>query len=81
MFVAVGLSSLLRHHLQILLDVEVSSVVRIGPLTVVRVQRSTPQAGRQKKLRHPKRPTEDIVKTTKDLQERTQLIKWDDSET
>ena len=34
------------------------------------------QAGRQKKLRH---PTEDVVRTTKDLKERTQLFEWADS--
>ena len=38
------------------------------------------QTGRQKKLRHPTRPTKD-VRTAKALQERTQLIEWDDGET
>ena len=32
------------------------------------------QDGRQKKLRHPTKPAEDVVKTTKGLQEQTQLI-------
>ena len=38
------------------------------------------QTGRQKKLRHPTRPAED-VRTTKGLQERTQLIELEDGET
>ena len=39
------------------------------------------QARRQKKLRHPTRPAEDAVRTTKGLQERIQLFEWDDGET
>ena len=34
-----------------------------------------------KKLPHPTKPAEDVVRTTKDLQERTQLIERDDGET
>ena len=36
---------------------------------------------RQKKLRYPTRPGEDVVRTTKGLQERTQQFEWDDGET
>ena len=36
--------------------------------------------GRQKKLRQP-RPFEDVTKVTKGVQERRQLIEWDDGET
>ena len=43
--------------------------------------RSTSQAGRQKEFRDPIRPAEDTNKLTKGLQERTQLIEWDDGET
>ena len=68
-FVTVGLSSFLRHLWQVLLYVEVFSVARLGQLTVT---------GRQKKFRH-QRLAED-VRTTKGLEERTQLIKWNDGE-
>ena len=44
------------------------------------VGRSTPQARRQKKFRHPTIPADDGNKLTKGLQERTQLIEWDDGE-
>ena len=44
------------------------------------LQRSTTQAGRQKKLRQRTRPAED-VRLTKGLQERTQPNEWDDGET
>ena len=45
------------------------------------LQRPTAQAGRQKKFRQPTRPAGDVVRMTKGLQERTQLIEWDDGET
>ena len=57
-FVPVGLLSFLRHLLQVLLG-----VFELQPLTV--------QAGRQKKLRLPTRPAEDINILTKGLEERT----------
>ena len=38
-------------------------------------------AGRQKKPRQPTRSTEGVNKSTKGLQEQTQLIGWDDGET
>ena len=34
-----------------------------------------------KKFRHPTRPAEDVVRTTKGLQERTQPLEWEDGET
>ena len=39
------------------------------------------QARRQKKPRHLKRPAEDVLTTTKGLQERTQLLALDDDGT
>ena len=44
-----------------------------------KLQRSTVQAGRQKKLRHLK--SAEDVRTTKGLQERTRIIDWNDGET
>ena len=44
-------------------------------------QRSNAQVHRQKQFRHPTRPAEDVNKLAKGLQERTQLIEWDDGET
>ena len=44
------------------------------------VDRQLSKLGKQKKLQHPRRPAEDTVRTTKGLQERTQIIEWDDGE-
>ena len=68
MFVPVGLLSFLRNIQQVLLSLEVSSVARLGKLTV---------GASNGQFRHPTIPTEDVVRTTKDLQGRTRLIEWD----
>ena len=44
------------------------------------LQMSTAREGRHKKLRRPTWPAQDVVRTTKGLQGRTQLIQWDDGE-
>ena len=38
-------------------------------------------ARRQKKRRHPTRPAEYVIRTTKGLCERAQLYEWNDGET
>ena len=42
------------------------------------VEVSSARARRQKKLQHPTRPVENVVSTTKGLQERKITIEWDD---
>ena len=41
-------------------------------------QLSTVQSRRQKKLQHPTKPFENVVLTTKGLQDRKTTIEWDD---
>ena len=68
--IKVGITFIFRFHRRL-----------IQLIVFVQLQRSTAQAGRQNKLRHPTRFAEDVVRTTKGLQERTQLTEWDDGET
>ena len=60
--------------------IDVYQVSLTSPLSQwFEIQRSTAQAERQKKLRYPIRPTDDVLEAMKGLQKQKQLNEWNDA--
>ena len=66
-------------HLVVFVPINLSSVTISSAGLDLNSSGQLPRLGDRKKLRYSTRPAEE-VKTTKGLQERTQLIEWDDGE-